>query len=180
MSTREFEGASAFSRISALLLVLGLAMSNSALFYFVIWDMLSPSQPYTAILFFVSGGAHLVYFFLPWFARSMLGPLFNQNMDDVRRFDGRAASLSPEHDNTFVTLCTIFGIGLCVATLGLLSLQLDFGEKQAENLALITKENCVQIGGQPEYDNGKLICFMPKGEIGAGGTRPIDADANRI
>lgn len=181
MSSREDERPlGAFNRVAGLLFVLGLCLANSILFYFVIWDMFSPSKPYTTILFVISGGANLVYVFLPWFARSMLAPIFQVHSDDVRRFDGAAASLSPRHDSPFASLCTIFGAALCVTTLGLWLVQAGFGAKKPENLALITKANCLEIGGEPQNVDGKLICIVPQGDIRAGHAVVLGHDPGRI
>jgi putative hemolysin len=173
-------GLYAFKRIGTVLLVVALSLANSLLFYFVIWDMLTPSQPFTVILFFVSGGAHLIYFFLPWFTRAMLAPIFRLRGDDVGRFDGAAGGRTAQDENGFVRLCTGFGAGLCVTSFVLLSLQFNFSAPESASMALITKENCLQIGGKPEYVHDKLICVVPKSEIHSDRSLAVEPASDRV
>ena len=152
-----------FNRMVGILLVLALSLANSALFYFVIWDMLSPSKPYSVILFFVSGGAHLIYFFLPWFFHEMLGPIFRSGSSEVTRFD--AGNSAAGSDGFFVTVCTQFGVVLCVSAIGLWLLQADFLREEKPSIALITKANCLEIGGRPQMVGDQLLCIVKEKDI---------------
>ncbi len=63
-------------RMVAILVLIGIAAANSALFYFIIWPEFSPHDPFSAILFFISGGAHLIYFFIPCLSGYHPHPLY--------------------------------------------------------------------------------------------------------
>lgn len=168
MSEPDAKTPNVYSRCASLALITALSLANSALFYFVIWDMFSPSEPYTVILFFVSGSAHLVYFFLPWFAASVLAPVFRVDGTGASHYSGGARSQAPQTDNFFVTICTQFGVALCITALVLWALQIDWHSDPGDgHLALITKENCLQIGGAPQYVDGRLTCVLAKGDIRA-------------
>ena len=155
-----------FNRMVGILLIFGLSLANSVLVYFVIWDMLSPSKPYSVILFFVSGGAHLIYFFLPWFIREMLGPIFRTGSSEVTRFDG--SSSTGGSGDFFVTFCTQFGAALCISALGLWLLQSDLLRDEKPRLALITKANCVEIGGKPHMVDDQILCVVKEKGIKKG------------
>ena len=60
------------NRLLLVSLVLALALANSSLLYFVLWDMLSPSNTFWVILFTISGAAHVIYLFLPWLLHTHL------------------------------------------------------------------------------------------------------------
>lgn len=152
-----------FNRMAGILLILALSLANSALFYFVIWDMLSPSKPYSVILFFVSGGAHLIYFFLPWFCYEMLGSVFRGGSSEATRFD--VNSSAGGSDGFFVTVCTQFGVVLCVSAIGLWLLQSDLLREEKPSVALITKANCLEIGGQPQMVGDQLLCVIKEKDM---------------
>ncbi len=176
MKERAGDNPKIFLRMAALLFILGLSLANSALFYFVIWDMLSPSKPYSVILFFVSGGAHLIYFFLPWFFAEMLGPVMRPSSDDARRYDAS----SQGEGGFFLTACTQFGVVLCVSAIGLWFLQSDLLSGEQPRLALITEANCTEIGGTPKQVDDKIICVITKSDIKGTVFRPTFRTGKRI
>jgi len=155
-------------RVLSVLLVLALMMANSALFYFVIWDMFRPSNRFAVILFFVSGGAHLTYFFLPWFIKSQLAPVFSDTVT------GGGGSGTADAGGFFVKLCVQMGLALCVTTLLLWALQQEFPWSAPEEdfKPLITEANCLKIGGTPTYVDGRLACVLSLGQ--GRGTTPAD------
>ncbi len=167
-----------FNRMAGILLILALSLANSGLFYFVIWDMLSPSKPYSVILFFVSGGAHLIYFFLPWFCYEMVGSIFGGGSSEATRFDG--SSSTGGSGGFFVTICTQFGVVLCVSAIGLWLLQADFLREEKPSVALITKVNCLQIGGEPRMVDGQLLCVVEEKDIGGLTVPAADRRESRI
>jgi len=158
MTAQAIERPSWGGRVAALLLVLGLLLANSLLFYFVIWDLLSPSQPYTVILFFLSGAGQLGYFFLPWFAREILAPLFRASSEAGRRFrDGGHAARA---DGFVITVFTHIGAALCLSAIGLWFLQTELMPAEEPAPAYISEANCTQIGGKPVWTDGKLVCAL--------------------
>lgn len=162
-----------FGRVSAVLLMLALALANSALFYFVIWDMMQPGQPYTVILFFISGCAHLIYFFLPWFAAQMLGPIFRSPSTNSSQYGSRGPADVAPASSFFVTVCTLFGLALCVSVIGFWALQSGILSKKNAELALITKANCLEIGGATQAIDGKLICLIKDTNISGGAVSTV-------
>ena len=159
--------------------MLSLTIANSILFYFVIWDMLSPSKPYTVILFFISGSAHLIYFFLPWFVMECLGPIFRAGGEGNARFDRRAQG-NDGPAAAFLNVVTQFGVVLCLSAIGLWFLQSEFEPKEVPRLALITKANCLEIGGEPSLVDGKLVCIVKKKDIRALRVRTVTGGGSRI
>ena len=141
-------------------LVLLLCCTNTALLYFVIWDMFSKSNPYGILMFAISGSAHLLYLFLPWFVAEQLGPFWRSAGSRVTRFDNQAIGGDEKGVSNFTYISVQFGVGLCLATITLWSLQSELGGKIDHNLALITRANCLEIGGKPEAVGDKLICII--------------------
>ena len=170
-----------FNRVLAVGFVLALSAGNSALFYFVIWDMLSPSEPFSVILFFVSGSAHLAYFFLPWFAKEMLAPLFRPIASDSGR--NQSGNNHPAGEasmnNGFVNVCAMFGMLLCTTAIGLWSLQSDLWRQAEPNMAMITEANCLQIEGEPKLIDGKLICVIEQKRSEGADTTRVDRRQDR-
>ncbi len=150
MSAQQNESPKIFNRLLVVGLLLALSAGNSALFYFVIWDMLSPSEPYSVILFFLSGSAHLGYFFLPWFIKEMLAPAFRLPASNSGRFDSRNSHQTGDASNGFVTACAMFGMLLCITTIGLWSFQSDLWRQKEPTMALITEANCLAIARAPK------------------------------
>ena len=169
-----------FNRLLVVGLLLALSAGNSALFYFVIWDMLSPLEPYSVILFFLSGSAHLVYFFLPWFIKAMLAPAFRRLTSEASRLDSRGGYQAGEASNGFVTVCAMVGMLLCITTIGLWSFQPDLWRQKEPTMALITEANCLAIGGAPKVIDGKLICIIEKKSINGIGLTRVSRSENRI
>ena len=153
MMEQQYNKSKVFSRILTVILLLALTAGNSALFYFVIWDMLSPSRPFAVMLFIISGSAHLIYFFLPWFISSFLGPVF-------RRSDKAQAGGSTESTCLFGKLCAQVGIVLCASVIGLWLVQQGLTPEERPISVLITSANCLEIGGIPEVTEGKLVCII--------------------
>ncbi len=153
MMEQQYNRPEIFGRILALILLLTLIIGNSALFYFVIWDMLSASKPFTVILFIISGSAHLIYFFLPWFISSFLGPVF-------RRSNKAQTGGSTESTRLFGKLCAQVGIVLCASVIGLWLVQQGLTPEERPMSVLITSANCQEIGGIPEMTEGKLVCII--------------------
>ena len=153
MMEQQYNKSKVFSRILTVILLLALTAGNSALFYFVIWDMLSPSRPFAVMLFIISGSAHLIYFFLPWFISSFLGPVF-------RRSDKAQAGGSTESTRLFGKLCAQVGIVLCASVIGLWLVQQGLTPEERPMSVLITSANCQEIGGIPEMTEDKLVCII--------------------
>lgn len=179
MKNKQSDKSSITNKLSILLLMLALTIANSILFYFVIWDMLSPSKPYTVILFFISGSAHLIYFFLPWLAIACLGPIFRGGGDGNARFDRRGQD-DGGPAGAFVTVVTQFGMVLCVSAIGLWFLQSAFEPDDVPRLALITEANCLEIGGAPDLVDGLLICIVKKKDIGVRRIQAVASGQGRI
>ncbi len=142
----------------AVTLVLALAVANSALIYFVIWDMLSPSEPYSVILFFISGSAHLIYLFFPWFIKNQLGPLFRTYPEDRRRCDRRENGSKSEFVGSFINFFICVGVALCFSSLAFFAIDLEVFDEEERLQALISEENCRLIKGKTVVINGRLIC----------------------
>ena len=157
MSERQSIQPNIFYRILAVSLALALSVTNSFLFIFVIWDMLSPSQPFSVILFVGSGGAHLAYFFLPWFVKEMLAPLLRRPVADSARLADQNSRRERKSIEGLATVCTMFAVLLGVTTTGLWLVQLL---QEDANFAMITKANCEQVGGSFHSAEKKLVCVI--------------------
>ena len=94
-------------RMVAILVLIGIAAANSALFYFIIWPEFSPHDPFSAILFFISGGAHLIYFFIPWFVVDVIGASFGTGGEDPSKYE---TNLGGDTSGFFMRLCTLVGV----------------------------------------------------------------------
>ena len=137
-----------------------LSLGNSALFYFVIWDMMTPTKPLTVVLFVISGSAHLVYFFLPWFVRDMFGPIFTLSTVNTAHYGSRGPDDYGDESSFFVKLTVQFGMALCLLTLALWLAQSGLlGGKKGPS-SLITEANCRQIGGELRNIAGTSICMI--------------------
>ena len=153
MFEQHYDRPKVFGRILALILLLTLIIGNSALFYFVIWDMLSPSKPFAVLLFIISGSAHVIYFFLPWFIASFLGPV-------VRRSNKAQTGGSTESTYLFGKLCMQLGIVLSASAIGLWFVQVNLTPEERPRSVLITSANCQEIGGNLEVIEGKPVCTL--------------------
>ena len=106
-------------RVCMVLAAFVLSLGNSALFYFVIWDMMTPTKPLTVVLFTISGSAHLAYFFLPWFIKDMIGPVFTLSTVNTASYGSRGPDNYADESSFFVKLAVQFGMALCLLTLAL-------------------------------------------------------------
>ena len=114
----------------------------------------------TVILFFVSGCAHLIYFFLPWFIKEQLGPLFRTAALNTGHRSGEAIGSRNDGVANFSQIAVQVGVVLCLAAFAVWSLQSEIAGNDDHNLALITKANCVAIGGAAQDVAGKLVCIV--------------------
>ena len=161
MTTRA-EGTPKRSRqVGVLLLVFGLAVANSLLFYFVIWDsLLSDWEPISVLLFFVSGSAHLIYFFLPWFVRELLAPAVDTTTGTNRRFRDPNSGSPARATTSTVAVATWFGAALCATAIGLLLVQVDLFPAEEKPVPYISEANCIHVGGKISKLDGKVTCIL--------------------
>ena len=159
MSAQQNNRPNVFYRVLAVFLALAVSVANSVLFYFVIWDMFSPSQPFSVVLFIGSGGAHLAYFFLPWFIKEMLVPLRQEPAVGGSRSASRNGGGKRNSIEGLATVCTMFAVLLGVTATGLWLVQ---SQQEESNTAIITKANCEQVGGEFQLVEGKLVCVIEK------------------
>jgi hypothetical protein len=147
-------------QVAVLLLVFGLAVANSLLFYFVIWDQLSNWEPISVLLFFVSGGAHLIYFFLPWFARELFAPVLDTSTRASRRLRDPNNSTPARATTSTVAVATWFGAALCATAIGLLLVQIDLFPAEEKPVPYISEANCIHVGGTLSKVDGKVTCVL--------------------
>ena len=157
-------------RIVAILVLIGIAVANSLLFYFVIWPEFSPHDPFSAILFFISGGAHLIYFFIPWFVVDVIGATFGTGGEDPTKYDTQLGSDSAGY---FMRICIVVG-GLSCATVVMLSLLEDqLRPDPMPTPVTITRANCLYAGGVATMVDGRVTCsFETQQPAPVGGTEP--------
>ncbi len=154
-------------RIVAILVLIGIAATNSALFYFVIWPEFSPHVPFSEILFFISGGAHLIYFFIPWFVVDVIGATFGTGGEDPSKYE---TQLGGDTAGYFMRMCIVVG-GFSCATVVVLSL-LEDQLRPAPPPVTITRANCLSAGGVPTMVGGRLTCdFETQQPAPVGGTQ---------
>jgi len=161
---------SATGRIALLLLLVLLAVANSAFLYFFFWDQLIEGRLIGVMIFSVSASAHLLYLFLPWFARDLLTPLAYRTSGsstryiDPNQYDaGTGVSFLPS------MMMTIGGALCVVAALFWVVDEDPFGwtkEKPIE--PIISEANCRRVGGEIVVIDGRTICRIQKPV--AGGT----------
>jgi hypothetical protein len=160
MSAHAISGPNQASGVSALLLVLGLAVANSLLFYFVIWDLLSNWEPFSVLLFIVSGSAQLTYVFLPWFVREMLAPAVEFPAGSSHRYRDPNTAPSAPAGVCFASVATKFGVVLCAVALGLWLLQANWPKTVEERPLYISEGNCASVGGSIKQVDGKVLCVL--------------------
>ena len=149
-----------FVRICLVLFVLAVAAANSMLLFFILWDMVASGEPVVVMLFFLSGSAHLMYAFFPWFIRDMVKLAVKTSyFKDVREGKQLSLNFSSGEASNFISYSTIFGACLCLAVLVLWWGDSTFSTKDSGEV-LVTESNCLQIGGEPTYVNGRLVCIV--------------------
>lgn len=160
-------------RIVAIFVLIGIAAANSALFYFVIWPEFSPNDPFSAILFFISGGAHLIYFFIPWFVVDVIGATFGTGGEDPTKYE---TQLGGDTAGYFMRICIVVG-GLSSVIVVLLSLLEDqLRSDPPPTPVTITRANCLYAGGVATMIGGRLTCsFETQQSAPVGGTEPAPA-----
>ncbi len=117
--------------------LLATAIGNSFMFFQVIWPEFSPSDPFSAMLFFVSAAAHLIYLFIPWFLIDMF-------------------ARSAGSGGFFLRLCTLVGALSCVLVLSLSVLKDVVAEPPTP--VSITRANCAAAGGVASSADGRVTC----------------------
>ncbi len=147
-------------RVCMALLALALSLGNSALFYFVIWDLMTPTKPLTVVLFVISGSAHLAYFFLPWFFKDMVGPIFTLSTVNTSSYGSRGPDNYADESSFFVKLTVQFGMALCLLTLALSLVQSGLLSGKEGQSSLIMEANCRQIGGELRRIAGTSVCVI--------------------
>ena len=124
--------------IALIVVLIPLAIGNSFLFFHIVWPEFSPSDPLGATLYFITGGAHLIYFVIPWF------------LVDV---DGASRSF-------FLPLSAVVGGLSCAIVISLFLLKYHI---HADPIPVaITRANCLHAGGMPKLDDGRLLCDFSK------------------
>lgn len=160
----------AVGRVAVLLLILCLAVTNSLFLYFVFRELLGDGQLLSSLIFSISASAHLLYLFLPWFARDLLTPIFYRSSESSRRYagQGRVATSAPSASVGFLpSMMMVIGSGLCVAALAFWIVGTDpFGFRQEVPAPYISEANCQNVGGKIVEVDGKRRC-----DLGARGSQ---------
>lgn len=155
---------SAAGRLTVLLLLIALAVANSLFLYFVVWDLLSQGSLISKLMFSISASAHLLYFFLPWFARDLLAPIVSQSPPPSGRYAYRHDDAPATEVGFLPKLMIVIGASLCVIGFGFGLVEVDpFGWKAKPLEPLISEANCARIGGKIVEIDGKTTC-----DLGAG------------
>ena len=151
-----------YFRLAIVLFVLVITIANSALFYFIIWDIFDPKDPYINILFFLSASAQLTYVFFPWFAKDLLRPVVKEQSSEGDHLQ-RGASKITLFAKSFVQ------VGVVMSLSSILFWAIIHEDAPSYEMAplnvLITEDNCKKIGGKMKRVAGKLRCDTGTTEI---------------